>query len=442
MKNAKVFVTRDDFIDNNDRSVSSLFELSDYALTFSSNRKLYYYNTNPLYSIYLFNTDECDSLTNEEATRIGKMIDLFQNYLNQQTVIYDKRYFIVTFLQFANNVYNNLNIVDFDFDSIITKDQVRGVNYLSATFNDLSLRVSLWCNYQHFELFYPNYEVKVVLPLDNLVELIRTPNLLIDRLNKFDLVEFNKKIDLEINKEPPSHVKILNIPYVLSSANVKINTYFGFIIYGAQGNYDFILKAALRDYLISLGMTQSDIETYFPDMLKTNEFFIVPRWDKVAIPSQVGQNAINSQIAKSYTEVFDLDKFIKVYDTTYIKNNTYNVPIDYNNLLLMITNGEYSNDEVKDFLSYYKDLITVNSLHPDFARMSAKTQKFLSMLFDLLKVGDASSSTELLDSIVSEKNYLFRIIKRNEVLFVSILYDQHQYYLLPRYEMAQINANP
>jgi hypothetical protein len=108
----------------------------------------------------------------------------------------------------------------------------------------------------------------------------------------------------------------------------------------------------------------------------------------------------------------------------------------------MVTNGEYSNDEVKDFLSYYKDLITVNSLHPDFARMSAKTQKFLSMLFDLLKVGDASSSTELLDSIVSEKNYLFRIIKRNEVLFVSILYDQHQYYLLPRYEMAQINANP
>jgi signal transduction histidine kinase len=106
----------------------------------------------------------------------------------------------------------------------------------------------------------------------------------------------------------------------------------------------------------------------------------------------------------------------------------------------MVTNGQYSDDSIKDFLNYYSDLITVNSLHPDFARMSEKTQRFLSMLFDMLKVSDVTSDTELLNSIVSEKNYLFKIIKRNEILFISILYDKHQYYLLPRHEMAKIKS--
>jgi len=62
MKNAKVFITRDDFIDNNDNQVNPLFELSDYAMTFSSNRKVYYYSLNPVYSIHLFNTTECNRL--------------------------------------------------------------------------------------------------------------------------------------------------------------------------------------------------------------------------------------------------------------------------------------------------------------------------------------------------------------------------------------------
>jgi hypothetical protein len=219
--------------------------------------------------------------------------------------------------------------------------------------------------------------------------------------------------------------------------------YFAFNQYGAQGNYDYVLKLYLYQQLLALGLTPIQIESLFPSILQINEFFIVPRWESVAIPSRIGQNGIRSQVSKAHSDVFDGGKYIKVYtDLNYLRDNTYNVPSDYNNILLRISNGMYTELAVRDFALQFSDLITVTSTHPDFARMSTQTQHFVTLLENLLFVADSSSQTEMLFKIVDNENYRFQMVSRQGIWYLSFFFGAHQYYVIPRYEYVVASLAP
>jgi len=198
----------------------------------------------------------------------------------------------------------------------------------------------------------------------------------------------------------------------------------------------YILKLELFDYLTNtLGIAGTTVESLFPNILQINEFIIVPRWDKVAIPTQVGSTGISSQISNTYSEVFDIFKFVTIYDNeTYLKNNTYNVPYDYNNLLLQVVNGYYTEPHLKDFKSYYSDMLAVTSTHPDFSRMSMRTQRFMTLLENIIDVSNSSNQTELFNNILQNSDYYFTIIVRNGVTYISYKFEDHQIYVIPKFE--------
>jgi hypothetical protein len=128
-------------------------------------------------------------------------------------------------------------------------------------------------------------------------------------------------------------------------------------------------------------------------------------------------------------------------DVDYLKENTYNVPFDYNNILLQITNGFYTVQEVKDFLSYYSDLITATSTHPDFSRMSQRTQHFVTLLEHFCNVCDSENATDMFNKILSTEEYKFTIIERAGVTYLSYHFKDHQYYIIPKYEYARLNVD-
>jgi hypothetical protein len=107
-------------------------------------------------------------------------------------------------------------------------------------------------------------------------------------------------------------------------------------------------------------------------------------------------------------------------------------------LLLQITNGFYTEAGIKDFLAYYNDFITITSTHPDFARMKQRTQKFIVLLENLLDVGNSSNSTEMFNKILQNNQFHFTIISRAGVSYISFFFEEHQYYVLPRYEFLNL----
>ena len=137
--------------------------------------------------------------------------------------------------------------------------------------------------------------------------------------------------------------------------------------------------------------------------------------------------------------MYDTRKFIKIYDQdVYIKNNTYDVPVTYNNLLVQVTNGYYSEERIRVFTGCYPDIISVSSLSQDFGRMSSRTQRFIILLENLLDIADSNNQTELFNKVVQNDSYLFTIIDRGGVTYVSVLFEEHQYYVIPKFEFLRL----
>jgi len=435
-KEIKGFITRDDFISSNNATVSPIYELSDIGFTYAKSKLQYYSSVDPLYSMYLFKLKELTSLSQTEVDDIIAVVKKFSAFLTS-TLVTNKQQAIVLFLNNYNSENPTKPVTNFSYNAIVSHNNIKTVDYITFKIHDVVC--NFWMSDSVFRAFYPEYDINVVLPFQNFTSIVNNTSEFINAIDHFNLIEFNRRVEEDKNNLPSTYTKIVNIPYRVPNTTVTKNVYFAFNIYGLQGNYDYILKLELYNKLVNgLGLDGTFIENIFPTILNINEFFITPRWDRMAIPSQIGQTGINSQISLSFAETFDLNKFIKVYNNVnYLRDNTYDVPFDYNNILLQVTNGYYTEAEIKDFAAYYSDMITITSTHPDFARMKQRTQKFITLLENMLNVANSANSTELFNKILQNNDYHFTIISRSGVNYLSFFYEEHQIYVIPRYEFLQ-----
>jgi hypothetical protein len=439
----KAFVTYDPFIDNTSGVVSSIYELSDIGSTYAIEKQQYYNTNDSRYSLYVFKITGATLLGQADSDLILNIVKEFSAYLTNN-VYATKQQAILDFTTSFNTNNPTTPISDLTYSNVITSQGIKAPDYVSFTVNDI--QASIWLSDDAFRTFYPDYEIGFVLPFDNFTSLVNSPSNFLSALDAFDLVEFNNRIDQAKAEHPPTVTKILNIPYQVPNTTTLRDCYFAFNIYGIQGTYDYILKLELYDYLVNtLGLSGPYIESIFPSILNINEFFILPRWERMALPSYIGQNGINSQITLAFNQPFDVDKYLTVYrdsnnnvDIPYLSANTYNVPYDYNNILLHIVNGYYSEANLKDFKEYYSDLITVTSTHPDFSRMSTRTQNLVTLLENMLQIADSDSPVEMFNKLVNNTNYTFNIINRDGIEYLSSFYDQHQYYVIPKYKFLDL----
>ena len=436
-KEIKGFITRDDFINSNNSIVSPIYELSDIGSTYSKNKQQYYSSVDPLYNMTVFSLTELTVLNQSQVDDFINVVKKFSAFLTT-TLVSNKQQAIILFLNNYNSEYPTKTITAFNYNTIVSFNNIKTTDYITFTLGGVI--ANFWMSDSVFKAFYPQYDINVVLPFANFSAIVNSTTDFISALDKFDPIDMNRRVELDKNSTPTTYTKLVNIPYRVPNTTVDKNCFFAFNIYGLQGNYDYILKLELYNHLVNvLGLDGAYVETIFPTILNINEFFITPRWEKVAIASEIGQTGINSQISKTFNEDFDLNKYIKIYpNLSFLRENTYSVPFDYNNLLLQVTNGFYTIAGIKDFKNYYSDFITVSSTHPDFARMKQRTQKFIILLENLLDVANSANSTEMFNKILQNIDYHFTIISRAGVNYISFFYEEHQYYLLPRYEFLNL----
>lgn len=429
----KGFITRDDFTLPNSEDVATLFELSDIARTYSKYKQEYNTNADRLYTLHVFEIEGSTLLTEAQVDSIISVIKALVNYLTTNISV-NKAQEIVVFSSNYNSLNPNDPILGLNYNSIITYNNIKATDYVTFTVNDVTC--SLWLNDFAFRTFYPSYDIKITLPFDNFSVVMSNVSNTIAALDAFDHIEFIKRIDIDKENQPPTFTVVINIPYQIPNTSVTRPCYFGFNIYGIQGNFPHILKLELYEYLVNvLGMDSATVSSLLPSILNINEFFLIPRWDRLAIDNQVGQSGINTQISSTYEEVFDTNKFIKIYDNvSFMRNNTYNFPVDFNNMLIHVTNGLHSEEPVRDFKEYYRDILAVTSIDPDFARMSTRTQNFLTLLSNMLDVADSKDGSEFFNNLQSNQSYVFSIITREGISYLSYRFEDHQYYVIPKHE--------
>lgn len=440
MKEIRCFIENASLATPNSRTVSPVYELSEEGKTFAKRKERRTIKNDDRNLVHSFHVTDETELTAEETALIVKVVESFNTYLTSITVE-NKPIIVTKFTDFYNNSFDE-HIQDFYYNELKNVNKKFYPDYLTFVIADMSC--SVWLADESFKLFYPLYDIDVVTPFDKFDKVVRNAPEMIEELNKFNLNLFGQRIDMIKGGYPSTYTQILNVPYRPRKDAKEIDCWFGFNIYGAAGNYEYLMRDELYKYLKDLGLSDEFIEEHFPSIFRVNEFFMVPEWNDYALPFRVGQGSINSQVNLAFTSPFRIPWYVKAYEDsdTYLKKNTYNVPLPYNNILCRVVNGKWSLDDVKDFKVYHKDLITVNSTNPDFARMSERTQRFVNMTSYLISTADAKSQTELFNKIMNNNSinddYKFTITRRMEITYVTIQFKDHRYYMIPRYEFDRI----
>lgn len=432
-KDIKIFITRDDFIVPSNKLTSPVYELSEISSTYSKSKEIVYPSEHPTYAIHSFDHTLSNSIDNSEANFIIRAIKEFVDHATSLPTT-SKQTILSGFLTRYNSLFPDEEITLLEYNTIIPYNGIRVPDYISFTM--LGINCSIWLSEATFNKLYPAYDIGLVLPFENFETILPNTQEMLTRLEDFDPILFNERIETNKDSISPTVTRIVNVPFKVPNTNVTKKCYFGFNIYGINGNHEHILRLELHRHLTEdLGLNPTFVEERFPTILNVNEFFIVPRWDDYAIPSQVGQMGINSQVVKRFNPVNDMVNYVKIHnDENFFISNTYNVPHVSNNILLTVLNGLHSEDLLRDFKDYFDDIITVSSTHPDFNRMSTRTQRFLSLTEHLLIISDADSKTDLFNKIISSTEYNFNITERAGITYVTFRYEDHQYYVVPRYE--------
>lgn len=436
----KAFISRDDFTIPGDDLVAPIFEITELSRTYSYNKQSYYPSNYSRYIIHSFDYKNVNKLTDSEANLITGIVVQIVNERTAKSGATKTR-FIHDFLEDFN--YNNptSKITSLDYSGLVSHGGVIAPDYMEFTVKDIECKI--WLSNDYFSKLYPDNDIKVVLPFHDFKNVIINSPEAVHKLTNFDLVEFNNRIDRDRNGVPQTVSRTFNIPYTIPGTTTSYPCYFGFNIYGISGDNELVIRQELYRYLRDeIGIEAGTIETYFPTILDVNEFFIVPRWTDIAIPSRVGLGSINSQVTPAYADTFDTMKYIEVYkNSNFVRDNTYKVPFEYNNITLMVVNGIRSTEVYKDFYKQYPDIISVGTMHPDFSRMSSNTQQLLVMLDRLINLCDSNTQIELLTKLVEgNSEYIFNLTRRLNTEYVSVLFKNHIWYMLPKYEMLRLDA--
>lgn len=436
MRTIKGFMTRDDYISNDPAVTADIFELSDYCNTYAKDKKSFYYSQNSLYSLKVFH--QSAAMTQSDADMISSFIVHYSNYATTNIGM-DENMLMLSSVTTFNTLNPGVQISQLSTIGVVGYHGLRTAEYFYFVINN-DIEALVWTADTVFKLVYPDYIIDTVFPSSDFASIVSTPAAFISMLDSFDFAVFTDRVNVAKGGYPPTHTRVLNVPYKVPSTTIFKNCYFAFNIYNEAGNYDDLLKLELFEYLIAnTTLTQSDVENLFPSLLEINEFFIVPRWDKIAVPSQIGQAAIYSQLHLTYNEVYDLNKYITVYPEAHLRAQTYTLPTEYNNMLLSISNGYYTQIDKKDFKNLYGDIVTVSTTDPDFARMSTLTQNFLTKLYDMLFIANSDSFLDLFNKIFATGLIAtYKLRTRNGISYIAVRYNDHVYYILSKYEFWRL----
>lgn len=446
-KQVRCFLENASIATPNNLTTPIVYELSDEGQTYAKRKERRTVENDDKNLLWSFHVTDTTELTKKETADIVSVAESF-NFFLESVMIENKAQIITNFTAYWNNANPKNPILEFYYNNLLNLDGVKYPDYLSFQIGTVSC--SLWLSNSAFLMFYPLYDIDVVPPFSNFKEVVKNPPAMLTALAEFDPVQFNKDLNKKNNGFPPTFTEFVNVPY-RPSKSAKLETcLFGCNIYGAQGNYEYLLKDAIYDYLKNeVGLTDEFIETHFPTIFEVNEFFMIGQWENYALPSKVGQGSISSQMTSAYNAPFNIAKFIPAYidkedpkkSDKHFKENTSNVPFAYNNLVSQIVNGKHTEVKYKEFRKLFSDLLTVPVGHPDFPRMSPDTQRFLIMCERLWAICDSKTQTEMFNKVTTtnDKEYTFTVSNRTGVSYISISFNKIRYYAIPRYEYERIS---
>ena len=386
------FIKIDNQINNTLGVVSMLGELSTYSMTFSKEKGFFVGDYAPGLTFVNFTSKQ------DNTINVAVPPDYVTHVLQiaNHAIEYSKTFGIsVTTQDIAAELINQYPalINNLELGPIVntaTLAMPEWISWINPVLQGGNNRIRIWFSDQAFKRQYDDYEVVILNPVDDMMDLVRQPAITQAALDKRSDIKKMELISVAKQSNPETIIRAQTYTLTnLLQPSVKFNVTWYAIIYGNAGdNPDIIKQAIIQNLDVTNGVTLEEWRQAIPDLFMTTEFLMYPMWTHQAIADRTVQAGIYSPFGSVKKSLDDLIEFYNDIDSTHIEENLQSLNIPYRSLTMYSLSSVDNLNNLFKLTDAYSDLISVGTSSPDFARMSKKTQEFAIVLEEMIIIAE------------------------------------------------------
>lgn len=387
----KGFVSMSELMLNDYKKISALGELSVQSQTYSKDISTYSSGSFSGYTFTCFDRIDAGlnapaNVPNELVEQIFAVVGACRAYANNHISPYNRTDFLA---QVANTFYSIITSVE--MGAFVSSQNItlpEWVSWVSPAYGT----VKIWLADASFQKQYPDYEICVVPFIANYDLLLSQAYA--SACSYIKTCSENTEYLAAIAKSRGIYPETALVSYSAQFVNIynAQQTYkvtWPVLVYGAAGaSVDKIREAIIEHILDNSTQPQEIWEKYFPDLFRRTSFYILPRWDKVAIENQGLLAAANSVISMPSETLSKMQAVFDLLPTTHVTSYLEVFYNPYRTTLLQIIPGANNPSDKLQLSQLYLQYLPVSTSQTDFARMPKKVQDWAIVLEQLLMYAD------------------------------------------------------
>jgi hypothetical protein len=422
MRKIKGFVNINNLISNNVGVTAPIGETTTYSNTYSKEKGQYFSNIYPgisLTTVLSFDTTlGLVPLTSETATHILNVSCWVKDWAATRSTQYLAIDLLNAMMLSLNGLVANVEIGEIQTNGDIWmpswlswENTTTGTNTIKVWFSDAAFRQQ-----------YDEFEIVVVPPVVNLDDFFRSPNELKNLIQARTPTQTTDLIAAARNKNPETILRAESFDFkAINIPNFTVSTTWYSLIYGEAGDNIDAVKEAIVNYILAHSThSRAEWTQILPDLFKSTEFIILPRWDKYAIANMTLQAGMYSPVANPSESLNFASQFIVGYPELHVRNNVRSMGSPYKSLTMLVVGSPQNRDGKVVITDYFSDYIVENTNSPDFNRMSENTQQWMFFMEEMLIVAEHMTA-------YSDLPTSMRRIKRDNHLYVTRNFKGIQY---------------
>lgn len=434
----KAFAIHDSFVSNSRLEENPFGELSTDARTYERDIGLYTHNTDKSITLALFQS------INSSGADVTPASSSVNFSLDVAKAVYD-----YTIAAAGREIYRDelkrklLDLFSSRGDTFTTGEVVHDGNYYCVQWvawrDNAGNQYQVWFSDKAFKAEYDDFQIEVVMAVENPDIFFSTPTLIKEELAKTPVDVLTRKANNAKGNTPVTVFRLDIFPWYNPANNKpEIDTNWYILIWGDAGdNVDSVKEAIQEAILAKSTHTRDEWKRIFPDIFKRNEFIIVPQWDVFA-----NENKVKEQ-ASLYSPLMNYATMLTKYGTPYMaeipsahmRTHAQCSSLYYRSLVAMICSSPENKDSKFKLTDIFPDFIDVPSTSTDFNYQSTVTQEWSLKLQDMLAVAETMTKTSSLprervtlasgEIINGEK--IFTRVERNGKLFLVMKFKDFHY---------------
>lgn len=389
------FVGIPSLVNNSVGVVAPFGELSQHSMSFTRDLRQYSdktaYPQIELYTLKAINEHNVDIEIPQDI--VGKLLVIanwvYTQYDTSSIPVNRSKKTLEQAILTEFNYTRKVQINEIMSTQLASKRLIDRLSFNIETDNDI-YQVSLWFNDSRFRTQYRYYHIEVIPPVDDLDRLVGDLADVAVSLNAVKTQAITNRINQYNLRHKLTNVLTMNLVWQdRKNPKAKLNTEWTLLIHGNAGSDTDAMKSAIRDYLAANSNHEEWLKI-FPELFSSEEFIIIPLWDKLATPD----TTFDDGQYRSLTSLGEIQELRNKYTPNnyrfgqnsemFLSLNTEVVSVFYRAMLVVSIGNPANKDNIFKLSQIFPDYQSVNTESVDFARMSVKTQNFVLKLNEVM----------------------------------------------------------